>query len=360
MGKGSSGTKTTYTSSPEQRQIYSALLPMIQGMAARGTSQTANMNYGAPAAPTMPGFNTVAAPTMSQFNPVSAPNTSYFNTVNAPNMPSMTGVLSGVPQYNIPNVSSMMPSQDWYNSLSPDVMAGVWAPYQQASKGMLEQLGGIGQLGSARGGATGAAGAALGQFGADAANKVGLQAWQMTQPAMQQGWQAQLAQNMGGYQNQLTESGTNYGNEIARQQADYQQSLIGNQTNYNADVTRQMADYQQAIGANQVNYGNEASRQQSDYQQSLISNQTNYANEIARQQADYGMAQQAWGMPFGMTGMMPSTYSQGITTQPKSTNWMGMLGGAAGGGLMGSQMSGGYGQTANTGLGGIMGALGGK
>lgn len=261
MGKGSSGTKTTYTQSPEQQQMYATLLPLIQGLSTAGQSQLGQTNFGAPSAPTMP---------------------------------SMTGVLSGVQPYQIPSTESMMPTQSWWNSLSPDVMAGVWAPYQQASQGMLEQLGGMGQLGSARGGATGAAGAALGQFSADAANKVGLQAWQMSQPAMQAGWQAQLGQNQQGYQNQLTES------------------------------------------------------------------QTNYANDVARQQADYAMQQQVWGMPFGMTGMMPGTYSQGITTQPQSTNWLGMLGGAAGGGMLGSQMSGGYGQGANTGLGAIMGGLGGK
>jgi hypothetical protein len=179
----------------------------------------------------------------------------------------MTGRLSGVLGYEIPNVESMMPTKSWWNSLSPDVMAGIRAPYNEASKGMLEQLGGMGQLGSARGGATGAAGAALGQFEADAANKMGLQAWQMSQPAMQAGWQAQLGKNQQGYQTRLDEE------------------------------------------------------------------RTNYANEIAQKQADYGMQQQIWGMPFGMTGMMPGTYSQGVTTQPQSPNWMGMLGGGALGGL---------------------------
>jgi hypothetical protein len=249
MGKGS-------------RKMWDTLLPMIQGLSQQGQTSLGQANMGAPTAPTMP---------------------------------SMTGVLSGVQPYQIPSTESMMPTKSWWDSLSPDVMAGVWAPYQQASQGMLEQLGGMGQLGSARGGATGAAGAALGQFGADAANKVGLQAWQMSQPAAQMGWQAQLGQNQQGYQNQLTES------------------------------------------------------------------QTNYANQVAQQQADYQMQQQIWGMPFGMTGMIPGTYSQGITTQPQSTNWMGMLGGGAMGGMLGSQQSGGYGQGANTGMGALGGAMmGGK
>lgn len=188
MGKSSSGTKTTYTSSPEQRAMYAALMPMIQGLANRGVNQLELPNFGAPMAPTAP---------------------------------SMTGVLSGVPMYNIPSVESMMPTQSWYNSLSPEVMKGVWAPYEQASKGMLEQLGGIGQLGSPRGGASGAAGAALGQFSADAANKVGMQAWQMSQPAMQAGWGAQLAQAQQGYGNRLTEAQTNYNNQLNQQNRNY-------------------------------------------------------------------------------------------------------------------------------------------
>jgi hypothetical protein len=265
MGKGSSGTKTTYTSSPEQAQLYSTLLPMISAMAQQGVTQMGQGNYGMPSAPTAS---------------------------------SMSGVLTGVPQYSIPDVSSMLPSSSWYNNLSPEVMRGVWAPYEQASKGMLEQLGNIGQLGSARGGASGAAGAAMGQFSADAANKVGLQAWQMSQPAMQAGWNAQLGQNISGYQQGLTEA------------------------------------------------------------------QTNYNNTLNQQQQDYAMQKTAWGLPWALTGMMPSTYSQGVTTQPSSP-YGGMFGGMLTGGLMGGMMGQ---QSGNTGmgaagggiLGGLSGAMGGK
>lgn len=267
MGKSSGGTKTTYTSSPEQRAMYEALMPMISGMANQGAAQMGMPNYGAPSAPTAP---------------------------------SMTGVLSGIPQYQIPNVNSMMPTQDWWNSLSPDVMQGIWAPYQQASKGMLEQLGGMGQAGSARGGATGAAGAAMGQFSADAANKVGLQAWQMSQPAMQAGWNAQLAQNQQGYGNQLTEANTNYQNQLTQQQRDYQTAM------------------------------------------------------------------QAWGLPFGLTGQIGGSYSQGVTTQPGGggigSMFGGMLTGGMMGGMMGNSMGGqtgaGYGAAGGGLLGGLAGMFG--
>jgi hypothetical protein len=265
MGKSSGGTKTIYEQSPEQQAVFQALLPMFQGLSQQGVSNLGMTNMGAPSAPTAP---------------------------------SMTGILSGVPQYQIPNVNSMMPTQDWWNSLSPDVMQGIWAPYQQASKGMLEQLGGMGQLGSARGGATGAAGAALGQFGADAANKVGLQAWQMSQPAMQAGWNAQLAQNQQGYGNQLTEANTNY------------------------------------------------------------------QNQISQQNKDYATAMQAWGLPFGLTGQIGGTYSQGITTQPSSGMggmFGGMLTGGLAGGMMGQQSGNtGYGAAGGGLLGGLGGLMGGK
>jgi len=238
MGKGSSGTKTTYTQSPEQAQMYRALLPLIQGLSERGVAQLGQPDWNMPLAPTMPSMQSALS-----------------NTGNP-----------------------LMPDKDWFSSLSPEVMSGVWAPYEDAANKLNERIGSTGQLGNARGGISGNAAAGLGEFYSGAGRDFGLQAWNMTQP--------------------------------------------GRQAEYNAFST-------------------------------------DYANQVAQMQADYGMQQQAWGMPFGMTGMMPGTYSQGITTQPQSTNWMGMLGGAATGGLIGSQTGGGG--YANTGMGALGGAMmGGK
>lgn len=260
MGKGSSGTKTTYTSSPEQQQMYAALLPMIQGMAQQGVQQQGMANMGMPQAPTAP---------------------------------SMSGVLSGVSPYNIPSIQNMMPTQSWYNSMSPEVKAGVWAPYQEGASALQEQLGSIGGLGNQRGGVSGAGAAGLGNYYAKATPAAAMSLWNMSQPAMQQGWQAQLQQNIGGYQNRLTEA------------------------------------------------------------------QTNYSNLMNQQQQDYGMQKTAWGLPWALTGMMPSTYAQGITTQP-SSGMGGMFGGMLTGGLMGGMMGQ---QSGNTGAGaaggGLLGGLGG-
>jgi hypothetical protein len=249
MGKGSSGTKTTYTSSPEQAQLYSTLLPMIAGMAQQGVGQLGQPGFGMPQAPTAP---------------------------------SMSGVLSGIP------TSQLMPSTSWYDSMSPEVKAGVWAPYQEGAQGLQEQLGSIGGLGNQRGGVSGSGAAGLGQYYAKSVPQAAMSLWNMSQPGLQAGYNAQL-----------TEAGTNY------------------------------------------------------------------QNQLNQQQQDYGMQKTAWGLPWALTGMMPSTYSQGITTQP-SSGMGGMFGGALTGGLAGgmigqqTSMGGGYGAAGGGLLGGLGGLLGGK
>ena len=265
MGKGSSGTKTTYTSSPEQAQLYSTLLPMISAMAQQGVTQMGQGNYGIPTAPTAP---------------------------------SMSGVLTGQPMYDIPSTSSMMPSTDWYNSMSPEVKAGVWAPYQEGANALQEQLGSIGGMGNQRGGVSGSGAAGLGSYYAKAAPQAAMSLWNMSQPAMQAGWNAQLGQNIAGYQQGQTEA------------------------------------------------------------------QTNYSNILNQQQQDYAMQKTAWGLPWALTGVTPSTFSQGITTQPGSP-YGGMATGALTGGLMGGMVGGqsgnaGYGAAGGGILGGLGGMMGGK
>lgn len=145
----------------------------------------------------------------------------------APYMPSMAGVLSDIPMYNIP--TAVGPTEAWYGGLSPDVMAGVWAPYNEGAKQMLELMGG-----STRGGYSGATGAALGKYFSDAATDVGLQAWNMSQPGLMANWQAELAANQMGYANLMQEGMTDYQNELARQQADYQSAMQAWQMPYSA------------------------------------------------------------------------------------------------------------------------------
>lgn len=121
----------------------------------------------------------------------------------------MPGQLWDTGTYNIPQTPQMdptqaMPFQGWMPP--PNVMAGLWEPYQQGADLLTERMGAGGQMGSAGGGMSGAYGNAMGKYYADASNKVGLQGWQMMQPALQasmignnanqmQGWQAGLGRN---------------------------------------------------------------------------------------------------------------------------------------------------------------------
>lgn len=94
----------------------------------------------------------------------------------------------GIPLWNVPSMPTVpgpvMPSEQWYQGIAPEVKAGLWAPYKEAGQQLMETLGGSGQIGSARGGYSGAAGAALGQLAAKGSEQVGLQAWNMTAPQM--------------------------------------------------------------------------------------------------------------------------------------------------------------------------------
>lgn len=143
-GKGGESSKVKYTQSPEQRAIYGRILPLINKLSDAG-------QYGVRA------WNTPTAPTFSAAD------------------------------------NNLLPTADWYNSLSPEVMAGINAPYDESRNQLMEQFGGAGEIGSPSAGYSGAAGAALGKFEAERAKNVGLQAWQMTQPGLQ--WQAGANQN---------------------------------------------------------------------------------------------------------------------------------------------------------------------
>ena len=141
---GGGGTEVEAARSPEQSQMFSALIPMLQRMGKMGAQ-------GSP--------------------------------------------LFDAPSYDVPSTQGLMPTSGWFDSISPDVMQGVWEPYNQASQQMAEQMGAGGMGGSARGGWSGAAGAGLGKFWEQAGRNVGQQAWGMMQPGMAAGWNADLARN---------------------------------------------------------------------------------------------------------------------------------------------------------------------
>lgn len=184
--------------------MYGFLWPGFENMFRQWSNQTGQPNYG------MPG---------------------------APSMPSMQGVLSGVNPYSIsgygvPDTKSLMPTKQWWNSLAPGVKKGAWKPFEEGQNQLMETLGGSGMGDSARGGYSGAVGAALGEYMGDAKPAYQMNLWNMSQPGMMAGWQAQLGQNqyLAGlqnqqsqqlWQNQLTERQTDYGNEMNRLNQNY-------------------------------------------------------------------------------------------------------------------------------------------
>ncbi len=168
MSSGGGDSQVEYTSSPEQQQLMRTILPMVQGFGQYGQKR-------------------------------------YFGGAPQMGAPSMSGVLTGVPMYDIPDPSRAMPTANWYGSLAPQVKAGLYAPYVEAGQGLMEAMGARGQAGSPRGGFSGAAGAALGELAGQAAKNVGLSAWQMTAPMAMTAWQTDLARNQQAYGQQIQE-----------------------------------------------------------------------------------------------------------------------------------------------------------
>ena len=172
---GGSEPSVQYQQSPEQRQMYQTFMPLMQKI---GQAQ-------------QPLWNIPPAP-------------------QAPQMPSMSGVLSGVsPEY-------IMPSEKWWDMISPNVKEGLWAPWNEAANQMMETMGAGGQLGSARGGYSGTGERALGELYSRAGEDVGMQAWKMTAPGM-----------MTGYQNILQERSADYQNYMDMLNRDYSAAMTG-------------------------------------------------------------------------------------------------------------------------------------
>lgn len=85
------------------------------------------------------------------------------------------------------NMSGYMPSSGWFNNLSPQVTSGLWEPYNQAAREMINTMSGSGLV-SGRGGYSGAAQTALGKFYSEAGKGIGTQAWNMISPIQMAGY----------------------------------------------------------------------------------------------------------------------------------------------------------------------------
>jgi len=213
-GKG--GGDISYESSPEQAQLFKLLQPLIEGVSEYGMH-----NMYRPMVERLFGggggkWNPMGGKSMD-----AGPFSPNLGAPSAPTLPSMQGVLTGVPPYNIPSAKNMMPGANWWADLDPSVKAGISAPYQDASKQLAEQLGAKGMTGSQASPYSGQAQAGMGQFWADAAPSMAQQGWGMVAPALQSEWGAQLGRNQMGYQQGLQESMTDYQNQIKQMQSDY-------------------------------------------------------------------------------------------------------------------------------------------
>lgn len=113
---------------------------------------------------------------------------------------------TGQQPYGLPSAQGLQPTQQWYQGMSPQVMSGIQAPYQQGFDQMMETMGSRGQTGSARGGYSGTAGAATGIYSEQAARGIGGQAWNMSYPGMQAQYRAELDRNITAYNRPFQEA----------------------------------------------------------------------------------------------------------------------------------------------------------
>lgn len=232
---GGGGTSVDYQSSPEQRQLLSSIMPLVQGLASYGVN---NMTYGNPSDGT--NFNNqiygnmVAAPQAPSFSPPPPSpgmtlgdsegrgNSGYglyggigsgggFGLTGSAEQDTYNSYLQQYNQYanNFQNSSPVtslfeapqapMPTSGWYNNIAPEVMKGLWEPYNDSAKQMAEMLNMQGSLGGG-GQYTGNAMGNFGDFYSKAGTQIGTQAWNLMSPGMNQNYNVELQQKMMPYQ----------------------------------------------------------------------------------------------------------------------------------------------------------------
>ena len=154
-----------------------------------------------------------------------------------PNLPQMgdpTGLYSGIPMYQIPDLPT-------YSNLSPDLQRSVEQPFKRSSELLGEQLGGIGQYGSARGGVSGAGAGVLADYwGNTVAPQLGAAAYSYMMPQ----WQQQLAQNISGREELINEANMSWQQQEQYKQAKYQQEI----QKWNLEYEKMMTPWTTATG----------------------------------------------------------------------------------------------------------------
>lgn len=232
----------------------------------------------------------------------------------APKMPSAQGMLSdekmyAVPHYNVgtydvgkyntPSVGKMMPSKGWIDRLDPGIKEGLWAPFQEANKQMVESMGD--SAGAASGGWTGAGGVAQGQFWEDAGKDFGTQAWGMVSPALQRGWEAELGRSRDIWEAELGKDRDIWGANLQKRQWDTQQQL-----------QKRMQDYKNRLDENRMDYSNWMTKLGQDY----AGQQRMWETELNRNTAPFSLVPSYYGAasssPFYATPQQPSPWGTAI------------------------------------------------
>ena len=119
--------------------------------------------------------------------------------------------------YDLPDATMLQPTKDWYENLSPEVMEGIRAPYEDQGMQLMETMGFKGMGGSPRGGMSGSSGVAAGTFAEEASRNIGMQAWQMTAPGAQMQYGAELQRNMAPWQAAQAQASGTYPTPVYQQ-----------------------------------------------------------------------------------------------------------------------------------------------
>lgn len=175
---------------PQQQEMWALLKPIWEQISNRWTSGQSLFDY-----PSAPGF---------------------------PDLPSMKGVLSDIPMYDIPEAVS--PGKGWWSGLDTDIKGGIMEPWQAGQEQLFEFLGSKGMAGGPRG-VSPTAGGAMADYWSDAMTKIPTQGWGMVAPGLQEERQNVLGQNILGYQNLTKEAMGDYGSETQRLMADWQNAI---------------------------------------------------------------------------------------------------------------------------------------
>lgn len=206
MGGKGGDDKTSYNYPPQLNQMFDLFMPVAERLAEGGQL------WDVPQAPSMfPGGKP------------------------AYDVPSPYGIPS---PYEIPDVMSMMPSRETYDMVSPQVKAGLWAPYEHAQKQLMETLGHRGMLGNQRAGYTGAAGAAIGELMSRGAEDVGLNVARLTMPQLQRGWEAELGRGQQMWGAKMGRGQQMWGADLGREQALYGRDIGVGEAEWGGEMER--------------------------------------------------------------------------------------------------------------------------